>query len=115
VPYPTSTALPVNVPFTFLLPPAVAGAAGVVAIAVGFELCFGVLAALGFPVLGALVAAGAFVALGILVPGFAPTVEVEDSCGGVIAKTAPRPPKVPPAINRTRFIPELSLPFLRSN
>jgi hypothetical protein len=29
---------------------------------------------------------------------------VEESCGGVIAMTAPRPPKVPPAINNVRFI-----------
>jgi len=29
---------------------------------------------------------------------------VVDNCGGVIAKTAPRPPKVPPAISNPRFI-----------
>jgi hypothetical protein len=29
---------------------------------------------------------------------------VDDNCGGVIASTAPRPPKVPPAINSARFI-----------
>ena len=28
----------------------------------------------------------------------------ELNCGGVIAKTAPRPPTVPPAINNARFI-----------
>jgi hypothetical protein len=81
----------------------------VVALLVGFELCFGVLAALG------LLALGAFVAKRILVPGFAPTVDVDANCGGVIARTAPRPPTVPPAINSARFILELSLPFLRSN
>jgi hypothetical protein len=29
---------------------------------------------------------------------------VDENCGGVIAMTAPRPPKVPPAINNARFI-----------
>ena len=29
---------------------------------------------------------------------------LEPSCGGVIASTAPRPPTVPPAINKARFI-----------
>jgi hypothetical protein len=29
----------------------------------------------------------------------------EVSCGGVIAKTAPSPPTVPPAINNARFMP----------
>ena len=29
---------------------------------------------------------------------------VELNCGGVIAKTAPRPPTVPPAINNARFM-----------
>ena len=29
----------------------------------------------------------------------------EVSCGGVIAKTAPSPPTVPPAINSARFMP----------
>jgi hypothetical protein len=98
VPYPTSTALPVKAPVTFLLVVVAGGATGVgfelaVALLVGFALCIGVLAALG-----------AFVALGILVPGLTPTVEVDEICGGVIAKTAPRPPTVPPAINNERLI-----------
>jgi hypothetical protein len=29
---------------------------------------------------------------------------LDENCGGVIAMTAPRPPKVPPAINNARFI-----------
>jgi len=29
---------------------------------------------------------------------------VDENCGGVIAMTAPRPPRVPPAINNARFI-----------
>jgi hypothetical protein len=29
---------------------------------------------------------------------------VPDNCGGVIARTAPRPPTVPPAISSARFI-----------
>jgi hypothetical protein len=29
---------------------------------------------------------------------------VDENCDGVIAMTAPRPPKVPPAINNARFI-----------
>ena len=33
---------------------------------------------------------------------FIPPLEL--SCGGVIAKTAPSPPTVPPAINNARFI-----------
>jgi hypothetical protein len=33
---------------------------------------------------------------------FMPPLEL--SCGGVIAKTAPRPPTVPPAIKSARFI-----------
>jgi hypothetical protein len=31
-------------------------------------------------------------------------ISLELNCGGVIAKTAPRPPTVPPAINNARFI-----------
>jgi 4-hydroxy-tetrahydrodipicolinate synthase len=36
--------------------------------------------------------------------GESPTVDVDEICGGVIAKTAPRPPTVPPAIRKIRFI-----------
>ena len=42
-----------------------------------------------------------------------PTELEEVSCGGVIARTAPRPPKVPPAIKSARFMPELSRVNLR--
>ena len=62
-------------------------------------------------------AVGAVVATGVAVPGedevnppIAPipapmpaVLEVEN-CGGVIAITAPSPPRVPPAINSARFI-----------
>jgi hypothetical protein len=81
----------------------------VVALLVGFALCFGVLVALGVET-----ALGVAV-LGILAPGISLTVDVDVSCGGVIARTAPRPPTVPPAINKIRFMPELSRAYLRSN
>jgi hypothetical protein len=38
---------------------------------------------------------------------------LDENCGGVIAMTAPRPPKVPPAINNARFI--LFSFFLKTN
>jgi hypothetical protein len=41
----------------------------------------------------------------------APNPTPEPNCGGVIDKTAPRPPTVPPAINTARFMPYL---FFRS-
>jgi hypothetical protein len=87
----------------FLFAVVAGGATGVgfelaVALLVAFVLCFGVLAALGFAALGVLVAEG------ILAPGISPTVEVEEICGGVIAKTTPRPLTVPPAINSERLI-----------
>jgi hypothetical protein len=87
----------------FLFAVVAGGATGVgfelaVALLVAFALCFGVLAALGFAALGVLVA------VGIPAPGIAPTVGVEEICGGVIAKTAPRPPTVPPTINSERLI-----------
>jgi hypothetical protein len=81
----------------------------VVALLVGFVLCLGVLVALGVDV------ALGVAAVGILAPGISLTVDVDVSCGGVIAKTAPRPPTVPPAINKMRFMPELSRAYLRSN
>jgi hypothetical protein len=81
----------------------------VVALLVGFVLCFAVLVALGVDV------ALGVAAVGILAPGISLTVDVDVSCGGVIARTAPRPPTVPPAINRARFISELSRAYLRSN
>jgi hypothetical protein len=87
----------------FLFAVVAGGATGVgfelaVALLVAFVLCIGVLAALGFAALGVLVA------VGILVPGISPTVEVEEICGGVIARTTPRPLTVPPAINSERLI-----------
>jgi hypothetical protein len=103
VPYPTSTALPVKVPLMLLFAVVAGGATGVgfelaVALLVAFVLCIGVLAALGV-----------LVAVGILAPGISPTVEVEEICGGVIARTTPRPLTVPPAINSERLI--ISSPY----
>jgi hypothetical protein len=103
VPYPTSTALPVKVPLMLLFAVVAGGAAGVgfelaVALLVAFVLCFGVLAALGV-----------LVAEGILAPGISLTVKVEEICGGVIARTTPRPLAVPPAINSERLI--ISSPY----
>jgi hypothetical protein len=81
----------------------------VVALLVGFVVCFGVPVALGVET------ALGVAAVGILAPGISLTVDVDVSCGGVIAKTAPRPPTVPPVINKMRFMPELSRAYLRSN
>ena len=47
-------------------------------------------------------------------PESEPVEVFEVICGGVIAKTAPRPPTVPPAIRNMRFMRELWLPILRS-
>ena len=47
-------------------------------------------------------------------PESEPVEVVEVICGGVIAKTAPSPPTVPPAIRNMRFMRELWLPILRS-
>jgi hypothetical protein len=62
------------------------------------------------------VAAGAVVAASVVVfdtgaAGAAPTeseVSEEPSWGGVMARTAPRPPTVPPAISNARFMSLLS-------
>jgi hypothetical protein len=130
IPYPTSTALPVKVPLTALLAGAavVGAAAGVVAVVVDFEVCVAAAFALfvgvdvGFAfvvatalVVGALDAVGASTGAGIAAPTEPLAEEVAEICGGVIARTAPRPPTVPPAINNERFMPLLSLAFLRSN
>jgi hypothetical protein len=85
------------------------GAAGVGALVVGFELVVALLVGLGVEL------ALGVAAVGKLAPGISLTVDVDVSCGGVIARTAPRPPTVPPAINKMRFIPELSRAYLRSN
>ena len=47
-------------------------------------------------------------------PESEPVEVVEVICGGVIAKTAPSPPTVPPAIRNMRFMRKLWLPILRS-
>jgi hypothetical protein len=49
-----------------------------------------------------------------ITPGNEETLVDEFICGGVIDKTAPRPPTVPPTINSARFMPELSRVILRS-
>jgi hypothetical protein len=72
------------------------GAAGVGAFVVGFELVVALLVGLGVEL------ALGVAAVGILAPGISLTVDVDVSCGGVIARTAPRPPRVPPAINKMR-------------
>ena len=106
-------------------------AAAVVAAAVGVELFVGatvaaLVAAAVAPGVAFLVATGFALFVATVVPE---AIEVDDeadalvpvpvelvtappaifkspelNCGGVIAKTAPRPPTVPPAINNARFI-----------
>jgi hypothetical protein len=137
MPYPTLIASPVKVPETFFVAGAavVFVAAGVgdaaadfVAAGVGsvvfVEVAFALLVATDvFVVVALLVAAGAGA---VVVAGAASVVEPtgamppprvavlsEDvNCGGVMARTAPRPPTVPPAINSARFISLLSLSYL---
>ena len=94
------------------------------AVAVALEVA--VAPAVGFPV--AFDDGAAFVGAGVA-PGFVtappevptprePVRELDEvvdvNCGGVIAKTAPRPPTVPPAISNARFMGQLSPQFLRS-
>jgi hypothetical protein len=52
--------------------------------------------------------ASAVVATGAISRPLPSADSFEDSCGGVIAMTAPKPPTVPPAINHARFISVLS-------
>jgi hypothetical protein len=62
------------------------------------------------------VAAGAAVVVFAAGIAAVPPIETPDSdeviCGGVMARTAPSPPTVPPAINSARFMPLLSLSYL---
>jgi hypothetical protein len=128
-------ASPVNVPETFF----VAGAVVVlVAVGVGLVVALFVAAGVGSALFVAVafalllaaellagvalsVAAGAAaedsVVVVLLATGATPVardvvLSEEVICGGVIAKTAPSPPTVPPAINNARFISLLSLLFL---
>jgi hypothetical protein len=66
---------------------------------------------------GLTVASGVAVALSVVETGARSSppprlLVVLPICGGVIAKTAPNPPTVPPAINSARFISVLSLLYL---
>jgi hypothetical protein len=109
---------PVNVPLCALFDAACVAA--VVAVAVAAAVALFVVAGFADFVATGFVVEPDFVAVGVGLPAAAvvcagagmsskPEPEVfEDSCGGVIAMTAPKPPTVPPAINHARFISELS-------
>jgi len=110
--------LPVKVPDGFAFAgvgaAVVAAGAGVVAVVVeeDDEVAFLVVVAVGAGVLVAWVAAGAGVVVVVVVEvvelppsNFPPVDDVVPNCGGVIDRTAPRPPMVPPAISNTLFAP----------
>jgi hypothetical protein len=54
----------------------------------------------------------ALVVLGVIPSPVPIAFWLDDNCGGVIARTAPNPPRVPPAINTMRFISVLSPAYL---
>jgi hypothetical protein len=86
-----------------LLLAVVAGFADLLAVAFLVEVAF-VLVAAG---VGESVAVAVATAEGVDPPIAPPPIakdSVDENCGGVITMTAPRPPKVPPAINNARFI-----------
>jgi hypothetical protein len=129
------TASPVNVPETFFVVGAVvvlvaAGVGLAVALCVAAGVGSALFVAVAFALLlaaellagaalsvAAGAAAGDWVAVEAFATGAIPAprdavLSEEVSCGGVIAKTAPSPPTVPPAINSARFMPLLSLSYL---
>ena len=65
---------------------------------------FVLLVATGVAAAAELTAAGVLAGAPIAPPPAKFNELVDDNCGGVTASTAPRPPKVPPAINNARFI-----------
>ena len=86
-----------------------------VAFFVGVAVAFFVATAAGVFAAGVFVVTAAeLLFAGIEVSAEAPAkaeIPLLPSCGGVIERTAPRPPTVPPAINNARFMPFPSFPI----
>jgi hypothetical protein len=101
----------------------VAAGAGVVAVVVEEDdaVAFFVAVAVGAGVFAAWVAAGAGVVAVVVVvevvglppSNFPPVDDAVPNCGGVMDRTAPRPPMVPPAISITLFAPMNTSPLYR--